>query len=281
MNSLIPALVAAAVAGTTSAYIERDDFQHCFMVGDYLITDSQPQWEWITDTPMTDEAEVLLKEKYGRDFICSYCVYPLEWSLCIDEKAAPADDPQMEFYVCLGGRDGLEILDDHYINMLYMDEMSEWLYEGIDIPETDKDGLILYSCGKLTEQEAVSKQFEDEFLNGRKYCQHSFDVIILTDAEGAEKLDARHSELIESIGDRLGCEFMLYIGTESFYDPTRGELVSLGSRLDYNELFYTYDCRGIEYRAVGKAAKLYGIAGGNEEQTAQTTQNRETFQKRK
>lgn len=237
MNVLIHALLAAAVAGTAASYIESDDFQHCFMVGDYLITDSQPQWEWVTDTPLTDKAEELLKEKYGREFVCSYFLYQLEFSLCMDVKAAPADDPQMEFYVDLrGGNSGLEVYSDAYINMLCMDELSDWLKEGVDIPEAK--GTVLYSTGSLTEQEVADKRFSDGL-----YCPHGFDVILITDSEGAEAVNARIGDVVRDIERRLeGCDFYIYVGSDKFYDPEGG--VNLGSKLNYDELFYRYDCRG-------------------------------------
>lgn len=244
MTGSVLALLASAIAGTTALTIEGDEMQHCFMVGDYLITDSQPQWEWITDTPMTDKAEELLKEKYGREFVCSYFLYKLEWSLCMDVKAAPADDPQIEFDVNLwGGNDGLEVYSDSYLNMLYLDELSDWLKEGVDIPEAES--IVLYSVGTLTEQEVADKQFWDGL-----YCPHGFDVILITDSEGAEAINSRIGDVVRDIERRLvGCEFYIYVGSDKFYDPARSG-VSLGSKLDYDEIFYSYDCRSARQKDV-------------------------------
>lgn len=247
MNGSVLALLVSAIVGTTAGtvtIIEGDEFQRCFMVGDYLITDSQPQWEWITDTPLTDKAEELLKEKYGREFVCSYYLYELEWSLCMDVKAAPADDPQMEFNVELrGGSDGLEVYSDSYINVRCLDELSAWLKEGVDIPEA-KD-TVLYSTGTLTEQEIADKQFWDGL-----YCEHGFNVILITDSEGAEAINSRIGEVVRDIERRLeGCNFYIYVGSDKLYDPANGG-VSLGSKLDNDELFYSYDCCGARQKDV-------------------------------
>lgn len=244
MTGSVLALLASAIAGTTALTLKGDEMQHAFMVGDYLITDSQPQWEWVTDTPLTDKAEELLKEKYGREFVCSYYLYPLEWSLCIDFKAAPADEPQMEFYVDLGGgSDGLELYSDDYINMRCLDELSDWLKEGVDIPEA-KD-TVLRSAGRLTEQEVADKQFWDGL-----YCEHGFIVILVTDSEGAEAINSRIGVVVRDIERRLeGCEFYIYVGSDKFYDPARSG-VSLESKLDYDELFYSYDCRSARQKDI-------------------------------
>ncbi|MDE6746120.1 MAG: hypothetical protein K2J72_05715, partial [Oscillospiraceae bacterium] len=157
---------------------------------------------------------------------------------------APADDPQMEFNVDLrGGSDGLEVYSDTYINMRCLDELSDWLKEGVDIPEA-KD-TVLYSTGTLTEQEIADKQFWDGL-----YCEHGFIVILITDSEGAEAINSRIGEVVRDIERRLeGCNFYIYVGSEKFYDPANGG-VSLGSKLDNDGLFYSYDCCGARQKDV-------------------------------
>lgn len=231
--------------------------QHSVTIGEFKLSDAQT-WEWVTDTPITDHSAKLLKEKYGRDFVCSYFLYHEEYCLHVNFKAAPADDPHAEFYYNLDGSGGLSA--DHYVNMMYMDEITEWLREGISIPEAKS--FVVYPTGSLTEEEAVSKRFVDRTLDdGRSYCQHGFSVIILIDPDGAEKLDSRCGELMRVLRERLGCEFCLDIGTESYYDPSRpsGDYggACLGSKLDYDELLYTYlfGREGELVRMVGKAAR--------------------------
>ncbi|MBD5104220.1 MAG: hypothetical protein HDT47_05060 [Ruminococcaceae bacterium] len=255
------AIIAATVCGCkVDSLNETIQQQHSITIGEYVISDSQPMWEWVTDTPITDASEELLKEKYGRDFVCSYFLYPQEWSLCIEFKAAPADDPQTEFSYRPSGSGALAY--DNYISMMYMDEISDWLYEGVDIPEIGEDGLIVYPTGSLTEQEAVSKIFNDtQREDGKSYCQHSFSIILITDTAGATKIASRSEEIIKSINERLGCVFMLYVGTESFYDLSRtvGAYggVCLGSKIDYDELFYSYDCRReTTFKTTGKASEM-------------------------
>lgn len=256
-------IIAAAVLIAIFVFVFtfcRSKPQHSITIGKYVISDSQPMWEWVTDTPITDASEELLKEKYGREFVCSYFLYPQELSLCIEFKAAPADDLQTEFLYRPDGSGALAY--DHYINITYMDEISAWLHEGVDIPEIGEDGLIVYPSGSLTEREAVSKTFNDtQREDGKSYCQHSFSIILITDTAGAEKIDSRSEEIFKSIKERLGCVFMLYVGTESFYDPSRpiGAYggVGLGSKFDYDELFYSYDCRREEtFKMTGKAAEM-------------------------
>lgn len=200
----------------------------------------------------------VLKEKYGKDFVCSYYLYHMEYSLCISFKAAPADGSSEEFGFDLYGNGDLRY--DDYINMLYMDEISAWLHEKVFIPEVGENGLIVCPCGRLTEQEAKSKVFSDVFdKRGESCCQHSFSVLLITDSEGAESIDRRIETIRKSIEKRLGCPFMLYVGMEGYYDPSRfGTFggVGFGSRLDNNKLFYSYDCRREKTsRMVGKAAE--------------------------
>lgn len=236
--------------------LRRPQMQHSINIGEFTLTDDKT-WEWVTDTPITDASEKLLKEKYGREFVCSYFLYHQEFSLCIEFKAVPADEPEREFGYRIDSSN--ELRYDDYIEMMYRDELSEWLREGIEIPETSD--VILYSLGSLTEEEVKSKKFIDKKLdNDESYCQHHFVVILLTDPVGAEKIDRRSDELIKSIRERLGCEFVLKVGTKSYYDPTRPSGayggVCLNSKIDNDELFYTYICRDDEsLRMVDKAAE--------------------------
>lgn len=239
--------------------IPMETMQHSFTIGDFVITDRQPMREWITNTPITDASAKLLKEKYGKDFVCSYYLYHMEYSLCISFKAVPADGSSGEFGFSLDGNGDLRW--DDYINMLYMDEISAWLHENVFIPETGKDGLIVYPCGRLTEHEAKSKVFSDVYdKRGESCCQHNFDVILITDAEGAESIDCRIETIRKSIEKRLGCPFTLNVGTTEYYDPSRFGTsggVGFGSMIDDNELFYCYDCRWDEtHKMIGKAADL-------------------------
>ena len=106
----------------------------------------------------------------------------MEYSLCISFKAAPADGSSGEFGFSLDGNGDLRF--DDYINMLYTDELSAWLHEKVFIPEVGEDGLIVYPCGLLTEQEAKSKVFSDVFdKRGESCCQHNFSVILITDSD--------------------------------------------------------------------------------------------------
>lgn len=250
-------LSVAALIVFIAALTPSESMQHWFTIGNFVITDKQPMRQWITDTPITDASAKLLKEKYGKDFVCSYYLYHMEYSLCISFKAAPADGSSEEFGFSLDGNGDLRY--DDYINMLYMDELSAWLHENVFIPEIGEDGLIVCPCGRLTEQEAKSKTFNDITEYERSYCPHSFHVILITDAEGAESIDCRFETIRKSIEKRLGCPFILDVGMEGYYDPNRFGTsggVGFGSMINYNELFYSYDCRRENpSRTVGKASE--------------------------
>ena len=146
-----------------------------------------------TDTPITDKAEELLKEKYGGDFVAYYESYYDEFSLIVNFYAHPVGEPNKRFWFNLNDDGELMISDSDYYPVLVHDDLVTYIYQyikdfGIDMENLDARVVSYYKS-----------TFSVEYLKGKDIIMDLY----FDDRASADRLIDKREEFCNKLFEGL------------------------------------------------------------------------------